>query len=225
MPLVGPHEDGRRAYVPRARVGLLQNEGEMPRTPGFDLYPLLAGGEQWDLQLFTERTFGGLSAPSPMDALVVGYNAVHLSPAVRETFDAAPPAVHLLVLHQLAPECLSFLRDELTIRARPMPGSRATTGARLPEGRSLEHEMLLNWPAPVPVDDRADTTLRRARALRYLDVEPGGAWRVVLEAQANTRFGRRSLPVLVRTADFVPRRIVVCTLLLLSTRDAALLEN
>src|SRR4051812_21052011 len=160
MPLVGPERDGERADVAVKRIGLLQNEAEMPRTPGFDLFPFLAGRPQWDVELFTERTFGGIGSPSRIDALVVGYNSLHLSKAAREAFEADPPTSHPVVLHQLGPDCLAFLRGDLSISLRSVPGD-LVTGAWLPKERSREREVALSWPAkvaPHPAAERREAT-------------------------------------------------------------------
>jgi hypothetical protein len=211
--------------LPKVEIGLLQSEAEAPRTPAYDLFQFLEtktfdvadgndppgsdGGlaPRWGVRLFSERTFGGvLHAPGPIDTLVIGYNAIHLSPRVKAALHAAPPISNLVVLHQLAPDCLAFLRGRLAIELHEMPGGTAEH-AHVPAERDAGLEPLLNWPARV---FRSEPVPIRARAVRYVVPAPGSSWEVVLEARIR---GRR-FPVVVRTSEPAGQRIVLCTLLL-----------
>jgi hypothetical protein len=209
---------------PVADVGLVQDEAEAARTPAYDLFPhLKKQPARWRVQLHNERTYGGaVLGPRAGGALVLGYNVLHFNDAIKSALAAQPPKTHLIVLHQMSLDSLAFLGDEFAIELRAVPG-KASNHAWVPRERAAAQsrplqEPLLNWPDPV------DELPLEARAVRWLDFEPGSAWRVVLEA----RRGNQRLPVLVRTAaDLHAQRVVVCTLLLepRNPSHAALLAN
>jgi hypothetical protein len=214
MPWLRTGPDNIEVEVPTADLGLLQSEAETARSPAYDVYRFLdtktfspAGDRRWDVRLFNERTFGGvLRAPGPIDTLIIGYNAIHLSPSVKAALNAEPPAANLVVLHQLATDSLSFMQGRRALELKPMSVDM-TEDAYVPREVSPDLEPLLNWPARVFPGDRHQLT---ARAVRYLKLAPDSAWQVVLEARVR---GDR-LPVLVRSTDPWGQRIVVCTLLL-----------
>jgi hypothetical protein len=139
-----------------------------------------------------------LGEPSPYDVLIFGYNAIAFSPTVRAALDAEPPRSPLVVLHQLRPDDYRFLTGRLQLTLRRAPGGH-TEEAFVPYGRERD-EILLNFPA-TPLQDASSL---RARAINWFEFEPGSAWRIALEA----RVGARRLPVVVRTADTEPQRVV-----------------
>jgi hypothetical protein len=213
----GPHRVP--VDLPRAGVAVLQHDAEIARTPSQDLAALPSIRERrWDVRWFDERTFGGmLGEPSPYDVLIFGYNAIAFSATVRAALDAEPPRSPLVILHQLRPDDYRFLTGRLQLTLRRMPGGH-TEEAFVPYGRERD-EILLNFPA-TPLQDAGSLA---ARAINWFEFEPGSAWRVALEA----RVGARRLPVVVRTADTEPQRVVACSLLLRpeDERHAPLLDN
>jgi hypothetical protein len=174
----------------------------MVQAPEFDLLPFLDQDDNWDVELYTERTVETLlQSADRFDCIVVGYNAAYKSPRIRAALrDAALRGsgqgrtgipLGLLVLHQLKPEALSFLADEPLIAERL--GEPARGAASLREADAHD-EILLNWPYPValPSDEVEHSTA-------YVGVTPaaGSNWRTVLEVRSD----RRRVPVLVRTAS------------------------
>ena len=204
---------GASIELPPATVTVIQDEAEATRTPGFDLRVIFDDGDAlWPLEYRTTSS-APFAAWSPTETVVFGFNAIHESVGVREALDAERPIANALILHQLGPDRLQFLRDDLAVELRRVPGSRGWE-TEAAHGLVTEDELLLNWPhAGVEVPTDAD-------AINWLSFSPQSAWRVVLEVSN----GSRRLPVLVRTGVTFPQRLVVCTLRL-QRAHRALLEN
>jgi hypothetical protein len=197
--------DGVVAEAPRTTLALVQNEAEALRTPNRDLRGLLVGREErWHVVPFGERSFpAALHTTELYDGLVFGYNAIHESHELKQALRDAPPACHMLILHQFALDCLAFLQGELALRLHHLPSGGG--GATPPPELSADDEVLLNWPHRVHALATDDT-----QALRGFAFEPDSSWRVLLEVERQ----RRRFPVLVRTAATAPVRIVACSLML-----------
>ena len=203
---------------PKYAVGLLQSESEMLQVPEHDLSAFLEADPRVDVELHTERTVHALlDSPDRFDCVVVGYNAAHKSPEIREALKARPPEVGLCVLHQMSAEAFGFLPADDALRfaaVRPPPEPEIA--------RQLEvaGEILLNWPAAVELGGAG-----LAHSVAYGGVIPAspGRWRTVLEISGP----RRRLPVMLRspTGRRPPR--VVCTALLAPRHPAhaALIGN
>lgn len=209
--------------VPRADLAVVQSQAEVLRTPGYDLRPFLQGRpDRWRADFATERTVESGSGPrATQDALVLGFNAVyHCGPAAREAVRARATSAHVVILHQRDQDCFDFLDEKLALELRTIGGAdrRAVS---LPPERDPDWEPLLNWPTRALPD--GDTPGPTFRAIRGLVPRARTNWRVVLEIEDD---GER-VPVLLRTARFLPQRIVVCALLLepREPADARLLEN
>ena len=96
---MGPEEPQIEVEIPAARIGLLQSEAETSRSPAYDVYRFLETRTfvepevpRWKVEPFNERTYGGvLRAPVAIDALIIGYNAIHLSLGGRRQFNRLRP--------------------------------------------------------------------------------------------------------------------------------------
>ena len=82
----------------------------MLRVPGQDWTSFFANAPlDWRVDVYTERQVRSLlDAGAGYDCVVVGYNAVHESPAIRAALAAIPLSTGLLALHRLDPDSLSF---------------------------------------------------------------------------------------------------------------------
>jgi hypothetical protein len=206
---------------PRWHVALVQHESEMQAAPASDLLAFLESDRAFEVELFTERNFGGLlEREGRFDCIVIGYNAAHKSEAVQHALQARIPTANLCVLHQRRPSNARFLESlglglvDLDERVEPVT---------LAEHLDREEEPLLNLPErpPIGVGTHA-RALEGGRVLCGL-VRWGRAWRTVFEVEHR---GRR-LPVLMRTPTGVVPRAIVCTILLEHVRvaDRRLLRN
>jgi hypothetical protein len=205
---------------PRYSVALVQNESEMLQAPSYDLHIFLEQDPVFDVELFTERSFHALPGESArFDCVVIGYNAAHKSGLIRKALEDQPPATGLCVLHQLAQDGLSFLRDDVGAELKVLDG--AADRVQVARGRDPDDEILLNWPAPVALEQRV---LEGATVYCRVDPGPQSNWRTVLEIE----HGDRLHPVLLRTPTHRGGHpVVICTALLSQARPnhAALLKN
>ena len=201
--------------VPQVEVALVQYESEMLNVPTRDLSALLSSQSEahnWRWNLFTEHSFDeALARADRFDCLILGYNAIHRSRALREALEASFPDTGVLVLHQMNVAAYDCLRDDLALTASPLEGDGFDV--RLPQRVDGHLDVVLNWPAAMgaTVDGtwRLQAPSTAWEAIHGLDVPSEGAWRVVLEAD----MGGRRRPVLVRTSALRTPRLAICSLL------------
>ncbi len=217
--------------VPQIDIALIQHESEMLNVPARDLSGFLSAGESihnWKWSLFTENSFDeALARADRFDCLILGYNAIHRSAALREALEAAFPDTGVLVLHQMQSAAYDCLRGELALRAVPLGGRRLDVS--LPSGVDGALDVVLNWPDPAGVCTAPGKSWHLTppvdpwEAVHGLDAPRDGAWRVVLQADT----GERRVPVLLRTSAWRRPLLAACTLLLEPGREqhAALLGN
>jgi hypothetical protein len=204
---------------PRYSVALVQNESEMLQAPSYDLHTFLEQDRVFDVELFTERSFHALPGESArFECVVIGYNAAHKSGLIRKALEEQPPTTGLCVLHQLAEDGLAFLGGDVGAELRQLrrPGGEV----HVAHGRDPEEEILLNWPAKVPL---AGGVVPGASVHCGVEPAPESNWRTVLEIEHDGRV----YPVLLRTPTHRASPVVVCTVLLSQARrhHAALLRN
>jgi hypothetical protein len=189
----------------------------MLQQPTHDLRAFLATKDQFDVEFFTELTFGGLlDSQARFDCLVVGYNALHKSKAIRDALEESLPETGLCVLHQMGAETLAFMQGGIGVSLRKLDCE--ADRVRVATGRGAEAEILLHWPVPTGIEDE----VTGCTAVRGLTPAPDSTWRTVLEIEQ----GDEPIPVMLRSR-LGSRRAVVCTALLQNrlASHAALLDN
>ncbi|HEX8075942.1 MAG TPA: hypothetical protein VF545_13290 [Thermoleophilaceae bacterium] len=189
----------------------------MLQQPAHDLRAFLSARKQWDVEFFTELTFGGLmDSEARFDCVVLGYNAAHKSKRIRDALTRALPDAGLCVLHQMGLDSLSFMTGEVGVSVRQLEAEAESV--RVAAGRDAEAEILLQWPQPTGIED----DLAVCTAVRGLTPSAESTWRTVLEVSE----GDEQIPVLLRSR-IGQRRAVACTALLQHRLPphAALLDN
>ena len=228
-------EESRRASnaaleelpFPRYQIALVQDESEMLLQPAYDLFPFLGddADQRWDVELYTEHTFDALlSADRQYDCIVIGLNAASKSKVVRDALSARLPKTGLCVLHQRARGDVPFLVGDIGLDVHEF--RRPLDGVMVAEKVQVADEIVLNWPASIPLERRAEPPAAQfagAEAYCGLTRSPTSEWRTVLEVDD----ARRRVPVLLRTRSGRDPPVVVCFVLLQPRRPAhlALLGN
>ncbi len=214
---------GGEVKFPRFTLALVQNEGQMLHTPGYDLTAFLEErSELWRTESFTQKTFEGLlKSASQFSCVVIGFNAIPPSPVVRAALAQESFPAGIVMLHQGDAEAFDFLDGELRLGLYDLPLARSKP--LVAAERKGDTEILLNWPQDLLTPHRRGELLT-CKASKYFRLgQQRTAWRVVLEL----RSADQRLPVVVRTKAFAPNRVVLCSLKL-EPRDeghAKLLEN
>lgn len=181
----------------------------MIQAPGYDLLPFLEKDDRWDVELYTERTVQALvDSAERFDCIVVGYNAAHLSLAVRVAIQQAEIPIGMLVLHQ-------FSEDAYRIVDEPLAAKKLTVvanDAHVSPGSDSHEEILFNWPRRVRL---SDGVLVQSTAHFAVSSRPReNRWKTVLEVED----GGKRVPALIRTQTgrWPPRAI---SAVLLAPRD------
>jgi hypothetical protein len=203
-------------------VALIQSEAEALHTPNLDLSVARLGERGRPLALFTERDFMSLfETSSQYDCIIVGFNALYQSPALREAFDRRLPDTGLIVMHQLRTEALTCFKDDLALRVRNLADE--VEHVQLAEDRNLLDEVVLNWPNGLIRGGGPDHLRMTGKVHSVVQPTLDSAWRPVLDVKEDeTRY-----PALLRTKRSHPRRIIVCYLWVepREPRHIHLLEN